>query len=1595
METRQSLSLIWIQLRALIWKDLLVVLVRRKVTTLIRAFFLPCLVVAFLANARYFFIPDSSYGFGEPAAIESLASTLSNSSGGRSKLAFVNPKSNPSLTGRVITAVTASIPADIKISMLTNESDLQTECRSTITGTSDCIAAAVFYSSPEEGQDVPWNYSIRVDSSLGNKIDVHGHDNSAQTIILPFQHAIDRAIVHQSPGLDEGSWWTDEKLAYPYTSITTEERLATIRVKYMSSIEKALAVAFYIGVVPITYQLTGLIARERESGMTDLIDTMMPMRAAIYVTPRLLRLLGHHIALDLVYLPSWAVVGFILSYTVFTETSTAILVSFSILAGLSTASFSLMGASLFRKAQLSSITVLLVLLVLAIIAQFIRQASTGCVAVLSSLFPPMNFVFYIILVASWEGQGLAASMIQKSPASAQTLPGLAFWMFSILQVPTYFLLGIWVQKTLYTSGSSRPIQHDPESRFAVSLTNVSIFFKPSLIPKTWSSLSGQPCTEVKAVRGVDLHVLRGEVFVLLGPNGSGKSTTMAAIAGQVAPTHGHITFNYRPDQDAFGFCPQKNVMWDDLTVVEHVKFFSQLKQPQDLRDVEVFDLIDRCGLGAKTREFSKVLSGGEKRKLQLAMMLTGGSSICCIDEVSSGLDPISRRRIWDILVAERDHRSLILTTHFLDEAEVLADRIGILANGMLKNCGTSTQLKATLPAVHKLRLHRADARMESVHNLACRYDRDFAEFYIHTTETLKQIKHELEQKRVADYELISPSLEDVFFQSVSTDWEFQPTLYPSSRSDSDSDEIIDYIDAKHARVREEEVHVHKRRHFERRPRGTFCSHTFVLLKKRIVLACRNPIVVLAPLLIPIVAVCLVQSLLLKGLPYPTCNSMGSLQTHPSISLSSQSSLSVVVGPPSRLSNTALESMLAASDGRMSINNIIPINTTSVLNDRIRKQFSSITPGGIFLGDSSNRPLLTWKADAGSGREAPYNALMVQNLLDVAMSNQRIVTSYQPFDQPSISDTTTAFKAIIYLCLVMSMYPAFFGLYPAMERIRRIREVHYSNGARPASLWSSHLIFDLMIVLVVSVVTAGILNLQPGLYYGGYLYLIFFLYGFASTLFSYWISLVAPSQLAAFAVAACAQAAIFILYLIGFMGVLTWVDVNHQRSALNSLNFSTSILLPIIKLTYSLILSLNAFHVACSGQHEMTPSAMTAYGTPIVYLIGQILFYSSMITIWEANPSTWRRFYRRRHPEIERGTVVSPPTQEGGLSFWHISKSHRKKLAVDDVTFSVSQGQTFALLGPNGAGKSTCLSLISGVQIPSTQDGDIRIDDLSILDPRTDASRQLGTCPQFDAFDSLTVMEHLILYARLRGIAHVHQAASTLIEFVGLNQYADRIAHTLSGGNKRKLSLAIALTGNPTVLILDEPSSGMDVVSKRSMWQTLESVCRDRAILLVTHSMEEVEALAKTVGILSHGRMVESGPIRELKRRYQGQAVLLRVEYKPGSAHTFNAGKRLGHYTSDVIVHNLASQIPNIEISSIGRPSTCLGQEIARLEIRRDNSPLDTTGAGTGNGPLALDVITALEPRKAALGINYYSIDAVPLDELFMSILEQAGNYKEQ
>jgi lipooligosaccharide transport system ATP-binding protein len=211
------------------------------------------------------------------------------------------------------------------------------------------------------------------------------------------------------------------------------------------------------------------------------------------------------------------------------------------------------------------------------------------------------------------------------------------------------------------------------------------------------------------------------------------------------------------------------------------------------------------------------------------------------------------------------------------------------------------------------------------------------------------------------------------------------------------------------------------------------------------------------------------------------------------------------------------------------------------------------------------------------------------------------------------------------------------------------------------------------------------------------------------------------------------------------------------------------------------------------------------------------------------------------------------------------------LAVDGISFEVRRGECFGLLGPNGAGKSTTINCITGFYPPTT--GEVLIEGLNVFSNPKNARAKLGVCYQEDTLDTdFSVIDQLVRYASFYRIpvAEARRRAAALLEKFQLSNQARDLVDSLSGGMRRKLQVARALISEPQVLVLDEPTTGLDPDARRTLWEVLiEQRERGLAILLSTHYMDEAERLCDRIGLLHQGKILEIDTPRGLIERHVG------------------------------------------------------------------------------------------------------------------------------
>lgn len=295
-----------------------------------------------------------------------------------------------------------------------------------------------------------------------------------------------------------------------------------------------------------------------------------------------------------------------------------------------------------------------------------------------------------------------------------------------------------------------------------------------------------------------------------------------------------------------------------------------------------------------------------------------------------------------------------------------------------------------------------------------------------------------------------------------------------------------------------------------------------------------------------------------------------------------------------------------------------------------------------------------------------------------------------------------------------------------------------------------------------------------------------------------------------------------------------------------------------------------------------------------------------------------------------------------------SFSGRKKTAVHDVSLDIYKNQITAVLGHNGAGKTTAMCMLTGMV--SRTSGIVCVDGVQDINYFRTA---IGFCPQLNIFlPYLTCYEHLLFFGQLRGLSEEHASheASLILAKINLSTKADNVAKTLSGGMMRKLCLGNAIIGQTKLLVLDEPSSGLDPESRRDIWNVLVKLKKNHTILISTHFMEEADVLGDRIAILEEGKLIAFGTSMFLKQHY-------------GTGYTLKLLKEPGFKKQD-IVDAIMKEIPKAEFKQMVEPTFC-----ATLPYKDQDK--------------YVPILKKLEREKHELGIEALSITNTTLEEVFL------------
>jgi ABC-2 type transport system ATP-binding protein len=280
---------------------------------------------------------------------------------------------------------------------------------------------------------------------------------------------------------------------------------------------------------------------------------------------------------------------------------------------------------------------------------------------------------------------------------------------------------------------------------------------------------------------------------------------------------------------------------------------------------------------------------------------------------------------------------------------------------------------------------------------------------------------------------------------------------------------------------------------------------------------------------------------------------------------------------------------------------------------------------------------------------------------------------------------------------------------------------------------------------------------------------------------------------------------------------------------------------------------------------------------------------------------------------------------------NLTKKYGDFTAVDHINFEIEKGEIYGLLGPNGAGKTTTIKMLTGL-IPPTE-GDAIIAGFSVKEKPIEVKKRIGwISSEVILDDELTAWENLEIQAKLEGVKDWKERGDQLLEYFGIKEFKNRKAGKFSTGMRKKLEVSMALLNSPEIIFMDEPTIGLDVNTRASMWKLIRQINKDYSVtvLLTTHYMEEADMLCNRISIINKGKIMATGTPEYLKEKYGGDVIEIELKKDIEVKLPYPSTRKDG---------TLRIKVPNAESALLEVLNTLGGNNIKSLKVNK--SSLDT------------------------------------------------------
>ncbi|XP_070340894.1 phospholipid-transporting ATPase ABCA3-like isoform X2 [Equus asinus] len=884
-----------------------------------------------------------------------------------------------------------------------------------------------------------------------------------------------------------------------------------------------------------------------------------------------------------------------------------------------------------------------------------------------------------------------------------------------------------------------------------------------------------------AVNNLSLNLYKGQITMLLGQNGAGKTTTLSILAGRYPPTRGEVYINgYDISKNIIeirknlSFCPQHDLLFNDLTVSEHLFFYAV---------------------------------------------------VVILDEPSSSMDPVSRRVIWDLLQENKHNRTILLTTHYMDEAEILGDRIAIMVKGTLQCCGSSVFLKQIYGAGYHIVLEREphcdvekvsamiqshipDATLENCTGAELSFI--LPKEYAHRFEALfNDLEKTQKQLGIASFGASITTMEEVFLKAhklADSEKDIQPIKYPSLKSQKLTQDMkwnvnmsSNYERPVFSRLNEIAT-IKFNTGFP-----LYCQQFRSMFIKRALFSWRNwKLILLQTTVILIVTTYLLLTTKLQyELPAREMDLSQYGRTIVPYSISGNSELAMNLTKNLKIFLNAKNQELREVQG-----NIV----NYILENKECHDFSIIA---LSIEVEKNETIFTILFNNEAYHSAATSLAVLDNILFMSLSGPNAsIEVYNKPQPPHIygSNVVPTSGSQIVLCLAfgMAVVVSSFCLQTVTERTTNAKHIQFVSGVYILTYWLSALLWDLICFSISCCLLLGVFK-YCGIdaFVADYHFLdtmmIFMLYGW---------SVVPLMYLGSFLFSSSTTAYVKLTLFNYFSTVFSMITyILWQLSEPDSIGASIKNVLMVLP-SYNFAMSISRFF----DDYEVKKICARKFPTTSLHC---------------SKTFTENNIYSFGENGIAKFLISSAAMGLFYLllllcmetTFWRL-----KNFFFQKIIFNVYN------------------ILMKGRKVRS----------------------RIGYCPQSDPMlNHMTGRELLIMYARLRGVPEpdIYKYVETFLHSMHLETQADKFVN-IYRGNKRKLNTAIALMGNSSVVFLDEPSTGMDPVARHLLWDAVTWMCKSgKAIIITSHSMEECEALCTRLAIMVKGRFKCLGSRQHLKNKF--------------------------------------------------------------------------------------------------------------------------------